>query len=359
MTMKRITTVLMLGALGSFGCAEGEEDAIASYAQALNACEETVPTNRYIDGFPAYAQCSAYQNGAIYSNNGIDTSATKVGNDWVQTQPSGGYQCTELVHRYWVFKWNVRWLPRGNAGTWCDTVPPASSGVVQTTTPVHGDAIVLAPGSCGASAMYGHTALVDVVDTANSRVTVVEQNQARRGTYNQSCAKCFLHLVANDGSDAGTANKPAPGDAGILPPRDDAGGAPPPPRDAGGSVPGSDAGVVRDAAVPLPDAAVPPINPPGNDAATSLPSAPDAAVGDAAFSASADAGSVPPPSGPAQADEEEGGCAIGRTDRSRGAVWSVLLLAALLVRRRRLTRVAACGARRHVGRVPRAPRSGM
>ena len=43
----------------------------------ISPCNETVPTNRFIDGFPAYAQCEASMNSAIYSNNGIDTSLTR------------------------------------------------------------------------------------------------------------------------------------------------------------------------------------------------------------------------------------------------------------------------------------------
>ena len=68
-------------------------------AWAADICAETVPANRFIDGIPAYAQCSAASTGAIYSNNGIDTSTTSGGTDWVRTQGSGGYQCTELAHR--------------------------------------------------------------------------------------------------------------------------------------------------------------------------------------------------------------------------------------------------------------------
>jgi surface antigen len=105
----------------------------------------------------------------------IDTSTTSLGADWIRTQGSGGYQCTELAHRYLHFRWNVTsWLPRGNAGTWCDTQPTAASGVVQTTAPVHGDLIVFAPGSCGADATTGHVAVVDTVDAAKAQVTVVE-----------------------------------------------------------------------------------------------------------------------------------------------------------------------------------------
>jgi hypothetical protein len=38
---------------------------------AENICNETSPTDRAIDGIPAYAQCSTSTAGSIYSNNGI------------------------------------------------------------------------------------------------------------------------------------------------------------------------------------------------------------------------------------------------------------------------------------------------
>ena len=145
--------------------------------QALGPCNETVPANRFIDGIPAYAQCDVTRTAPSISNNGIDTSATKVGSDWVRTQFSGGYQCTELAHRYLHFKWKVSWMPNGNAGEWCDTQPPANSGVVQSTTPVHGDLIVFAPGSCGADATTD-TSPWSTWSTAKGKVSVVEQNRA-------------------------------------------------------------------------------------------------------------------------------------------------------------------------------------
>jgi hypothetical protein len=314
----RVTRKIKAPAIGTLllvGCgAQGDalED-LEARTLALNACEETVPANRYVDGFPAYAQCSAFQAGPIYSNNGIDTSATKQGADWVQTQRDGGYQCTELIHRYWHFKWHVTWLPRGNAGTWCDSQPPASSGVVQTTTPVHGDAIVFAPGSCGASTIAGHVALIDTVDSA--RVSVIEQNPARRGSYMLSCAKCFLRIVANDGSDGGATAKPAPGDAGAAPPE--------PP----------DAGLPRaDAALPASDAAQPPSQTvPAVDAQTAPQvTATDAAIGDAGIAL----GSEP---------EEAAGCSVHAGKGQTAAAWQVLSwLCGLLL----LTRRASGGQRR-------------
>jgi MYXO-CTERM domain-containing protein len=164
-------------------------------AQADNICNETVPTNRAIDGIPAYAQCDA-TTGAIYSNNGVDTATTSAGTGWVRTQMSGGYQCTELAHRYLYFRWNVKSVPNGNAGTWCDSTPPA--GLVKSSTPAHGDLIVFAPGSCGADATTGHVAVVDVVNS--STVTFVEQNRPSRRSCAITTAACFLHATANDGN---------------------------------------------------------------------------------------------------------------------------------------------------------------
>jgi surface antigen len=176
-------------------------------SEAANICSETVAANRMVDGIPAYAQCTATTSSGIYSNNGIDTSTSSGGSDWVRTQMSGGYQCTELAHRYLTFRWNVQSVPNGNAGTWCDGTIPA--GLEKATAPVHGDLIVFAPGSCGADATTGHVAVIDVVNT-NATVTFVEQNGASRRSCANSTAACFLHATANTGLpiDGGTADSP-------------------------------------------------------------------------------------------------------------------------------------------------------
>ncbi len=176
---------------------------IGRSSQATNICGETVAANRMVDGIPAYSQCTATTSSAIYSNNGVDTSTTSGGTDWMRTQMSGGYQCTELAHRYLYFRWNVQGVPSGNAGTWCDGTIP--SGLVKASTPMHGDLIVFAPGSCGADATTGHVAVIDVVNT-NSTVTFVEQNSAGRRSCANSTAACFLHATANAGTpiDGGT-----------------------------------------------------------------------------------------------------------------------------------------------------------
>jgi surface antigen len=183
-------------------------------SEAANICSETVAANRMVDGIPGYSQCTATTSSAIYSNNGIDTSTTSGGTDWVRTQMSGGYQCTELAHRYLYFKWNVKSVPNGNAGTWCDGTIPA--GLEKATTPMHGDLIVFAPGSCGADATTGHVAVIDVVNT-NATVTFVEQNSASRRSCATSTAACFLHATTNTGVpiDGGTPDSPG-ADSGVA-----------------------------------------------------------------------------------------------------------------------------------------------
>jgi hypothetical protein len=209
-------SLLAITVAAAAACAD-DRSGVEEVTAALNVCDEIVPANRFVDGIPAYAQCAGFENASIYSNNGVDTSTTSLGADWIRMQGSGGYQCTELAHRYLHFRWNVTsWLPRGNAGTWCDTQPTATSGVVQTTVPVHGDLIVFAPGACGADAVTGHVAVVDVVDDARAQVTVVEENRAGRRNAAQSCASCYLHVVANNGSSGAAGAGGATGSGGAV-----------------------------------------------------------------------------------------------------------------------------------------------
>jgi surface antigen len=169
--------------------------ALASLSlNAENICNEAPPAGRAVDGIPAYAQCST-STGNVYSNNGIDTRSTSGGTGWVRTQMGGGYQCTELAFRYLAFHWNIKSAPTGNAGTWGDNTLPA--GLVKTTTPIHGDIIVFAPGSCGASTTTGHVAIIDSVK--ETTLSIVEQNGAARRKCQASCAKYFLHAQANTG----------------------------------------------------------------------------------------------------------------------------------------------------------------
>ncbi len=197
MNAQRCQFVALLAAGISFGCSgePPETEPLGRIRQELDVCNETVPDEHWIDGIPAYAQCDE-TTGAIWSNNGVDTSTTSLGSDWVRTQYSGGYQCTELAYRYLYFRWDIDYRG-GNGGEWCDGNLPAT--LVANSTPVHGDLIVFAPGSCGADPVYGHIAVVDTVNEADAEVTFVEQNRANRRTCAIDTANCFLHVVANDG----------------------------------------------------------------------------------------------------------------------------------------------------------------
>jgi hypothetical protein len=177
----------------------------------VNVCDETVPDNRYVDGLPAYAQCDT-TTGSIWSNNGIDTATSSQGDGWVRTQQSGGYQCTEWAYRYMRFRWGISYR-HGNAQEWCDGDLPDS--LVISSTPVHGDLIVFDGGVCGSDQTTGHIAVVDVVAPAGGRVTFVEENRAGRRSSEQSCALCYLHAVANDGT-PGTAGAPGGGASGGM-----------------------------------------------------------------------------------------------------------------------------------------------
>lgn len=340
--------VVAVTALPLIGCSveTDQERDVAVAVAALSACGETAPEGRSIDGIPSYAQCDATQSSAIYSNNGVDTSTTQASAEWVRTQYSGGYQCTELAHRYLYFVMDVDWIPRGNAGTWCDAVPPASSGMVQAMQPVHGDLMVLAPGSCGASASTGHVNVVDVVD-ASGRLTVVEQNPARRGTYQQSCAKCFLHVVANTGD--GTSPPPAAGAGAAGSGAAGAGAA----GAAGSAVPQMPpvAGSAAEPPTTPPPPAMPPSSPDA-DPATTAPGTPvlPGAAGPLApplpppdeYLGAAGTGVELPAVRPLRNASSESGCSVGGPVSGRtaagNAVLLLLALVALRPRPRRRTR---------------------
>ena len=211
MNARRYLLVGMLAAGLSLGCSgeSPESEPLGRIQQELNICNETVPEEHYVDGIPAYAQCDE-TTGAIYSNNGVDTSTTSLGSDWVRTQYSGGYQCTEYAYRYLFFRWDIDYRG-GNGGEWCDGNLPDT--LVANSTPVHGDLVVFTPGSCGADLVYGHIAVVDSVDESDSSVTFVEQNRANRRSCPIETANCFLHAVANDGQ-TGTGGAGGAGGAG-------------------------------------------------------------------------------------------------------------------------------------------------
>ncbi|HWP09646.1 MAG TPA: CHAP domain-containing protein [Polyangiaceae bacterium] len=195
------TAALAASLLLVSGCGSVPGDPLATVSEAINVCDETVPDNRFVDGLPAYAQCDA-TTGSIWSNNGIDTATSSQGSDWVRTQQGGGYQCTEWAWRYMHFRWNIDYR-HGDAREWCDGMLPST--LAKSTTPVHGDLIVFDGGVCGADATTGHIAVVDTVDDEKAKVTIVEENRAGRRASDQSCATCFLHAVANDGSMSGGA----------------------------------------------------------------------------------------------------------------------------------------------------------
>ncbi|HWA77361.1 MAG TPA: CHAP domain-containing protein [Polyangiaceae bacterium] len=214
--MPRLSQLGALSLLALGGCSGpvSEPEPVAEISQAINVCDETVPANRFVDGFPAYAQCDSTNSSAIWSNNGIDTALTSQGTGWIRTQRSGGYQCTEWAWRYMHFRWGIDYQ-NGNAGGWCDGNLPAT--LTKATTPVHGDLIVFAPGVCGADGTTGHIAVIDVVNTSAGTVTLVEENSAGRRNAKISCATCFLHAVANDGTGSGgAAGSPGSGGGGAT-----------------------------------------------------------------------------------------------------------------------------------------------
>jgi hypothetical protein len=112
----------------------------------------------------------------------------------VRTQGSGGYQCTELAHRYLYFRWNVTSVPNGNAGVWCDGTLP--SGLVKATTPVHGDLIVLAPGSCGRRRHHRTRRRHRRGQRRHLHVGRNSKTAPADSKYMMSCAACFLHVTA-------------------------------------------------------------------------------------------------------------------------------------------------------------------
>lgn len=179
---------------------------------AENICKETVPANRFVDGFPAYSQCAASTDSSVWSSNGIHTNTTTPGSGWALTQLAGGYQCTEFVYRYLYFKWNVNFRGNGLPGEWCDETLPST--LKKTTAPVHGDLAVFAPGACDANLSTGRLAVVDTVNKTASTVTVVEQNPSGRRSCSIGAASCFLHVVTNNGASSGVGAAGVPGASG-------------------------------------------------------------------------------------------------------------------------------------------------
>lgn len=343
----RSSGVLLMGALvGACSGPSSEPEAFGEITQALNVCSETVPTERFVDGLPAYKQCDS-TNAAIWSNNGVDTSATSQGADWVLTQYSGGYQCTEWAWRYMHFKWKVDYRS-GNAGSWCDGKLPA--GLTKSTVPVHGDLIVFAPGSCGADSTTGHIAVVDVVNTAASSVTLVEQNNAGRRNSKISCALCFLHAVANDGANNGGAGGGAGTGGSTGAGAGSTGGSPAVPGGgrggAGGnatsggspSLPGGGAATAGSTFAGASSGGVPSASGATMGGAQPIGSGASAGTGGAAAGAAAPSAALGPDV------QDSAGCSIGagaENPASRGLLFPFgLLLAGILARRSMLRRKA-------------------
>jgi hypothetical protein len=302
--------------------AEISDEPVATSTLALDVCDETVPANRYVDGLPAYAQCDEVQGAAVWSSNGVDTSTTSQGSEWIPTQHSGGYQCTEWAYRYMYFRFEVDYR-HGNAREWCDgDLPPT---LVKSSLPVHGDLIVFDGGSCGADGETGHIAVIDTVDASAAKVTFVEQNRAGRRTADQSCALCFLHAVANDGTSpaGGGGAGGAAGGAGTS-----AGGV-------AGSAATSAGGV---AAGGTSDSAGNSQRPAQGGVGGNSGGAGTSGTTSRAGSASAGDGGSPRTPNDAHSTADESGCQIGRTPHARTsgslAIW-LLMLAARLRRRDR------------------------
>jgi MYXO-CTERM domain-containing protein len=314
------------------GNAPSETEELGVTRQELNACNETVPAMRAVDGFPAYAQCAGVENGAIWSNNGIDTASSSQGQGWVRTQGSGGYQCTEFARRYFMFRWGIDYQ-HGNAGEWCEGTLPSTLTIAPT--PTHGDLIVFAPGSCGADATTGHVAVVDTVDMAGGKVTIVEQNQASRRSTQQSCAACFLHAVKNDGSAGGSGAGGSSGAAGAATGGVAAGGTAS--ATAGAATAGSSSGdPITGGAAGSGSAGTTNAGTSGN--ATGVGGAVASSGANSGGAASSTAGSSSAGSAATGNDaKDDAGCSVGRagSGKSRGTVAGLLLLGAALLRRRR------------------------
>jgi hypothetical protein len=82
-----------LRAAGAFsGCTmqvpagDRNAESLGRISLAMDVCSETVPSSNYVDGIPAYAQCPASQNSAIFSDNGVDTATSSQGSGWTRTQ---------------------------------------------------------------------------------------------------------------------------------------------------------------------------------------------------------------------------------------------------------------------------------
>ncbi len=126
--------------------------------------------------------CDAALNSNVWSSTGANTAGVSEGPGWVETgvgriTGNNGYQCVELVQRYFYFRFGVCPWDWADAKDMCNATLPST--VVITTTPVHGDLIVITPGCDGAGLATGHVAVVDTLNGAT--VSVVQQNAGTNG----------------------------------------------------------------------------------------------------------------------------------------------------------------------------------
>jgi hypothetical protein len=202
MVRKVACSLAAAAAVAAMACSSAPEDVGRSNAPVDYICNESASAT--LDSIPAYAYCGNFN---VWSNNGVDTKSSSGGTGWVQTEGGYGYQCVEYAIRYEHFKFGV-------AAGWgiayayqmCNTHPTSMSKV---STPVHGDLIIFAPGSCGADSTAGHVAVVDTV--GSTTVGVVQENFAGKYTYNKTCASCWLHAANNNGSTDPCAKAPSNG----------------------------------------------------------------------------------------------------------------------------------------------------
>ncbi len=201
--MRRIACSLVaVATVTVVGCSSSQENVGQSNDAVDYICSESASAT--LDGIPAYAYCGNFN---VWSNNGADTKSTSGGTGWVQTEGGYGYQCVEYAVRYEHFKfgvgtgWGISY-----AYQMCNTHP---SGISTASTPMHGDLMIFAPGSCGADGTAGHVAVVDTV--GSTTVKVVQENTAGSYTYNKSCASCWLHAANNGGTTDPCATAPSNG----------------------------------------------------------------------------------------------------------------------------------------------------
>jgi len=316
--MMRAAVGWVLTAIGVVACSSTSEDVGHSAAAVDYICNE--PAGATIDGIPAYPFCGDFN---VWSNNGFDTNSTSGGAGWVRTETSAGYQCTELALRYFRFKFGVTtfWPGISYAYQMCAMHP---AGMSVSPTPVHGDLMVFAPGSCGADATSGHVAVVNTVGATT--LVVVQQNApTSTATYNTSCASCFLHadhnLGTSDPCEASTADGTVCGQSVKL----------------ASGVMGTLYVCVSGATTNQTACAAGCVSEPANqpDQCAISDAGPDDAATDAPEAdASGPAADAEAPDAAPNGNNGSGGCAMSPVDASSHAAWVCVLALALVARRR-------------------------